>query len=120
MLVVDVVAQLVEQRPQEGAEGDDPAVARRPHPQLDPRRPALVPRVEAVQLAPARRGADGEDLEAHRAQPEVPRKAEGEAARRRLDLPPVLPLEGLPQAFDQRAEPPAWGRTRDGVASLAR
>src|SRR5712691_9683152 len=69
-LVVEVMTHLVEQRAQEGPELHHPAMASGAHPELDPRGAAAVPRVQAVQLAPARAGTRGQDLHRRRRDPE--------------------------------------------------
>src|SRR6185503_21380847 len=70
--VVEVMADLVQQRAQERAESDDALVGDRAHPDADARRTSVVARVEAVQLARAAQprphgqdaDADGLDAEA--------------------------------------------------------
>ena len=64
--VVDVVTDLVQQRAQVRAEGDDPPLLGRAHPELDLRRLAALARVEPVQLAPLRVRARRQHLDLHR------------------------------------------------------
>ena len=65
-LVVEMVHELVEERPQERLEGHHAPLLGRAHPELDLRHAAAVAGVEAMQLGVAQRGPHRQDLDARR------------------------------------------------------
>ena len=84
--VVEVMADLVEQRPKERAEGHHALLPRRAHPEGDERGFAstLLPFVEPVELAPARVGAGGQHLHTHPGQAKGGGEAGDQLLRGRL------------------------------------
>ena len=85
--VVQVMADLVQQRPEIRPECYHPLLLRGAHPELDARRPAALVRVEAVQLAPSRVRPRGKHVHPDRRQ----RHRVTEAGDQRL----ARPLDGL-------------------------
>src|SRR5581483_1298317 len=95
--VVQVVAELVEQRAEVGPEGDDPPLSRGAHPELDAGRPApSVLRVEALELAPLAVRPRRQHLDPARPDLERPRERGEERLRGLLDGQAILgPERGL-------------------------
>src|SRR6185503_9171251 len=104
VLVVEVVADLVEQRAQEGAEGHHAAVAHGPHPDADARPAPLVARVEAVQLRVAQAGTDGQDADVGRRHAEHRGQGPAEAAGRPLERRAIVGQERGAHRRHQRAQ----------------
>src|SRR5688500_14777916 len=104
-LVVEVVADLVEEGTQEGAEGDDLLALRRAHPERDRGPHPLSCRVVvAVQLAPVMARAGGEHRDANRRQGELVEQGVGQALAGPWGGVAVILAARGPHRVDQRAE----------------
>jgi len=103
--VIEVVAEFVEEGPEESTEGDDPTVYRRAHPHADARgSPALGGCVEAVQFAPVLGGTRCQHLDLDRGYLEPRCEGRGEILGHCLDPATVLVFQCLGELLDQRGE----------------
>jgi hypothetical protein len=100
---VQVVAEFVEQRPEERSKGDDLTPVGRPHPDGD-RRGAPPPRgrVQAVELSPSRVRPGRQDDDGGRRDHEGPGERLDQARCRRLDPVAVLACQRLGHAPHER------------------
>ena len=121
-LVVEVMAELVDQRAQERLERDDVPARRGAHPDGDPRRRALVVRlVETVELAARRRRdvarAPGRGSSGRDTRPPARRSRSWQAASTPRDPRGRGPREGARRALRRRRRA---GGSSDTIASLCR
>lgn len=118
--VVEVVAELVEQRSQEGFERDDLPLLGGQHPDRDVVAPVSVAGfVQPVQLAPTQRGASERDLDSDRRDPEVRADTVGDPLREHLDVARASGREDRGQRRDRRREPGLASKRTEGTRSLA-
>ena len=119
MLVVEVVAELVEERAEKGTERDHSPPAGGAHPELDPGGAAAAPcRVEALELAPPAVWARAQDLEATGRDTKRLGQAGEELLGDRLDRGAILARQGGGEGGRQQAERPSApeAEARDLVA----
>jgi hypothetical protein len=101
--IIQVVAEFVEEGPEESSEGDDPTVYRRAHPHGHAGgSPSLGGRVEAVEFAPVLGGTRCQHLDLDMGYLEPRCEGRGEILGHCLDPATVLVFQCLGELPDQR------------------
>jgi len=101
--VIEVVAEFVEEGPEESSESDDPTVYRRAHPHADARgSPSLGGCVEAVQFTPVLGRTHCQHFNLDMGHLEPRREGRGEILGNCLDPATVLVFQCLGELLDQR------------------
>ncbi len=100
--VVEVVAKLVEERPEERAEPNHPPLASRAHPEGDFRGQAAGPlRIEAMEFSPPRMRPGREDLDPHGIDSERPGQPIQKPLADRPNELPILPRQRVRERGDE-------------------